>query len=324
MSTGRRIFLTGATGFIGRRLAAALAARGDRLFCLVRDTSRARALEELGATLVHGDVSDDVAIRRGMKDAELAYHVAGIYDTGVVDEGALERVNVDGTRVFLQHARYAEVSRLIHVSTAVALGPTDAEEAEDRDWSGPYPTIYHRTKTEAHRLAKDAQRLGMPLAIACPTFVYGPGDEGPAGRFIRDVARRRLPGLISNPALFSYAYVDDVVGGLVAMGDHGGNGGIYVLGGERMTVNEFAAAVARHAGVKPPPLELPPAVVRTTGRALDVVSRLTRRRFTISRENVDAACCRPWAPGWSRAARDLGYPARAVDEGLPATLAASG
>lgn len=320
--SGRRVFLTGATGFIGSRLAEALAARGDRLFCLIRETAKGRRLEQLGATLVHGDVSDDVALRRGMTDVDLAFHVAGIYDTGVIDEGTMERVNVDGTRGFLQHARYMEVPRAIHVSSAVVFGPTDAEDVEGREWKGPWPTVYHRTKTQAHRLAKEAQQKGLPLVIACPTFVYGPGDSGPAARFMRDVARRRLPGLLSDPATFSYVHVDDVVSGLLAMDEKGRTGQTYVLGGERMTVNAFAARVAHFAGVSPPPLSLPPFVVRSAGRLLDRVTRITGKRFTISRENVDAACCHAWAPGWARAADELGYSARPIEEGLPETVAA--
>lgn len=317
---GRRVFLTGATGFIGGRVAALLAERGDRLVCLARDTGRARTLERLGAEIVQGDINDDIALRRGLDGADVAFHMAGLYDTGVVEEGMLERANVDGTRSFLQYARYAQVPFSVYVSTAVALGPTDAEGAEDTDWRGPWPSLYHRTKTDAHRLAREAQERGQPLAIVCPTFVYGPGDEGPAGRFLEDLLRRRMPGLIRDPAVFSYAYVDDVARGIVAAADHG-ESGTWVLGGERLDVNAFAARVCALAGVKPPALRFPVPVARFGGRLLDTVSRITKKRFSLSRENVDVACCRAWAPGWSRAAGDLGYAARSLEEGLPPTVA---
>jgi len=318
---GRRVFLTGGTGLIGGRLAVALAARGDRLVCLARDTARARVLEHLGAEIVQGDINDDIALRRGFERADLAYHVAGIYDTGVVDEGALERVNVDGTRAFLQFATHAQVPRVVYVSTAAALGPTDADEADDNDWSGPYPSVYHRTKTHAHRLAKEAQARGLPLINICPTFVIGPADTGPAGRFIVDLVRRRLPGLLRHPSTFSYVHVDDVAAGLVAAGERGRPGTSYVLGGERMTVNQFAERVCAHAGVKPPAARFPSAIARVSAQALDLLSRLTRVRFSLSRENVDSTCCRPWAPGWTRAAAELGYTPRLLEEVLPETIA---
>lgn len=321
-AAGRRVFVTGATGFIGGRLAVALAARGDQLVCLVRDTRKAPALERLGAEIVQGDINDDIALRHGLARADLAYHVAGLYDTGVVDEGALERTNVDGTRNFLQFAGYAGVPRAVHVSTAAALGPTDAENAEDNDWRGPFPSVYHRTKTHAHRLAREAQAKGLPLVIVCPTFVVGPGDTGPPARFIRDLLRRRVPGLLRDPATFSYVGVEDVVQGIIAAGERGRVGETYVLGGERRDVNAFATAVCALGGVKPPAMMFPTGLARLGGRALDLVSKLTRRRYSLSRENVDVACCRSWAPGWSKAAAELGYAPRPLDETLPATVAA--
>jgi dihydroflavonol-4-reductase len=299
----------------------ALAARGDRLVCLARDTTRARVLEKLGAEIVQGDINDDIALRRGFERADIAYHVAGVYDTGVVDEGSLERGNVDGTRAFLQFATHAQVPRAVYVSTAAALGPTEADDADDNDWRGPYPSVYHRTKTQAHRMAKDAQARGLPLIIVCPTFVFGPADTGPGGRFLSDLLRRRLPGLLRNPSTFSYVHVDDIAAGLVAAGERGRPGTNYVLGGERLSVNQFAERVCAYAGVKAPTARFPTAIARMSAMALDLVTRVTRVRFSLSRENVDSTCCRPWSPGWSRAAAELGYAPRPLDEVLPETIA---
>ena len=78
MSQGRTVFLTGATGFIGGRVARVLAGRGDRLRCLVRDAGRAHALKSLGAELVVGDVTDRSALERGLDGAAAAIHLAAI------------------------------------------------------------------------------------------------------------------------------------------------------------------------------------------------------------------------------------------------------
>lgn len=316
------IYITGATGFIGERLARRLCERGETIRCLVRAPARGARLQALGAELVIGDVTDELAHLSGLRDAEMAYHLAAIYDVGVVDRRALERTNVEGTRAFLNALSQARTPRAVYVSSTVALGPTPPGEREPREaYDGPYPSHYHRTKAEAHRLARRAQQRGAPLVIVCPSFVYGPGDQGPGGRFVHDLLEHRVPGLLMRPSRFSYVYVDDVVEGLVAAGERGQIGETYLLTGEPASVNEFAARVTALAGTKPPFLRFPTPLARMTGAALDVVTRLTGLRFPISRETVATASREDWLHTHERATRDLGYAARPLDQGLPALVA---
>jgi dihydroflavonol-4-reductase len=316
-------FLTGATGFIGGRLARALDARGYRLRCLVCRPERASALAALGAELVVGDVTDTAAMQRAAAGATLAVHAAAQYEIGVVDAAAMERSNVDGTAVFLDACRAAAVARVIHVSTTAALGPAAPGTVGDETsrWDGPYPSEYHRPKTAAHRLATAAQGAGMPLIIVCPAFVYGPGDEGPAGEYIADILRHRVPGLSTRPTHFSYVHVDDVVDGMVAAAERGTPGATYVLGGEHASVDEYTAMIARIAGTWVSPLRFPPFLVKLTGALMDTVTRVTGVRMPVSRElaAVGGSGDR-WVHSHARASRDLDYSPRALAEGLPETV----
>jgi dihydroflavonol-4-reductase len=318
-------FLTGATGFIGTGVARILAEHGHELRCLVRDPARARALAGLGAELIEGDVCDPAPLDRGLDGADGAIHLAGIYDVGVRDPAELKRVNVDGTRVFLEAARRAGTRLRVHVSSTAALEPPLSGEADETApvATAPYPSVYHRTKTAAHRLALGAQAAGDPVSIACPAFVYGPGDQGPAGRMVRDLVRGRLPGLLRDPGWFSFAYVDDVAAGIVAVVERGRPGQTYILSGEHASLNDFAERVARAAGRRPPPLRLPVGVAAATGGLLDAVSRLTGARFTMSREGVVAVARRRWLFSYEKAARELDYAPRGLAEGIAATLAAT-
>jgi nucleoside-diphosphate-sugar epimerase len=321
-TSGREVFLTGATGFIGGRLAKALAARGDKLRCLVRNTAAARHLESMGARLIQGDVTDDIALQYGLDGVDIAYHLAAIYDVGLVDKAAMERVNVDGTRAFLLVAESARVPRLVYVSTTAALGPARDGESEDtREYDGPYPTVYHRTKAHAHRYARRAQERGLPLIIVCPSIVYGPGDRGPGGRFMADLLRGRIPGLLADSGWYSYVHVDDVVRGLIAAGDRGRPGETYILSGEPASVNDFADRVARVGGVSAPRMRLPIGLARATGTVLDTVGRATGLRFPISRESVDSSARHRWVHGHSLATKELGWTPRSLDEGLGETVA---
>jgi dihydroflavonol-4-reductase len=317
----RTVFLTGATGFIGNRVARQLAARGDNLRCLVRDTSRGLFLESLGAELIPGEVTDTIALQRGLRGADIAYHIAGHYDIGPIDVRHMERVNVGGTRCFLEECARSRIPRAVHISTTAALGPIpDGLGDENSSWSGPYPSTYHRTKTEAHEAAKQAQQRGLPLIIVCPANVYGPGDNGPNGRFIRDLIRGRVPALLRDPAWLSHVHVDDVVEGMIAVGDRGLMGATYVLSGEAASINDFAERVARIAGRRPPPLRLPVTAVSIAAGLADVVSRVTRMRFTTNREAVRVAYHHRWLHSHERATREFAWTPRSLDEGLGPTV----
>lgn len=315
---GTLVFMTGATGFIGRGLARLLAGRGYRLRCLVRSPERAAVLGALGAELLVGDASDEAAMRKGLDGARFACHLAGTYDLGTVDQDAMRRVNVDGTRAFLGALRTASVERALYTSTTAALGPAEDVGSDDDVYSGPYPSIYHRTKTEAHRLAVAAQQEGLPLVIICPALVYGPGDRGPSGRYVMDVLRHRVPGLSTKPAWFSYAHVDDVARGMADALERGRNGVTYVLSGEHESVNEFTKRIARLGGTWAPPLRVPPFMIRVTGSIMDAAGRLTGARLPVSRELADtAATGARWVHSHARASAELGYAPRTLDEGLP-------
>lgn len=319
---GRLVFLTGATGFIGGRLARALDARGYRLRCLVRAPERAAGLVELGAELVVGDVTDAGAMAQGVAGAGLCYHLAAVYAFGAVDARVMERANVDGTRRFLEAAEAAGVARVVHVSSTVALEPAGPGAGPEPGANpGPYPTEYHRTKAAAHRLAQDAQARGVPVVIACPGFVYGPGDQGPPALYMADLLRHRVPGLSTRPTHYTYVHVDDVVDGLIAVGERGRPGATYVLGGQRASVNEYTGMLGQLAETWVSPLRFPPSLVRLTGGLMDAVGRLTGWRMPISRELAVAAGSGAREDHTHElAAAELGYAPRALAEGLPEAI----
>ena len=322
----RTVLLTGATGFIGGKLAARLWARGDKLRCVVRSEERGRQLQAtLNAEIVVCALTEDSVMASAMRDCDLAYHLAAIYDVGVVDTGQLEEANVEGTESFLKAAHASGIPRAVYVSSTVALGPAElADPPRTREYDGPYPSVYHRTKAHAHRLARQAQERGQAVIIACPAFVYGPGDNGPGGRFLTDLLRGRVPALLSDPAWFSYVHVDDVVTGLEAIGDRGRIGATYVLSGEARSMNEFAAQVAELAGIGLPRLRIPARWAALTGRGLDQVARVTGWRFPITREGVETTARAHWLHTHAPTTAELGWHPRDLRAGLADTVGSLG
>ena len=132
-----RIFITGATGFIGRALVNALSILDHQLTALVRDLERpaAQALVRAGVRVVKGDVTDLASLRAGMAGCDSLVHCAAIYQFGAGWFGRrrMSAVNVTGTANTLGIARELGLARLYYVSTAFAYGETDGQ-IRDETW----------------------------------------------------------------------------------------------------------------------------------------------------------------------------------------------
>lgn len=238
-----RVFVTGATGFIGHALVRVLRARGWDVTALVRrpDSAEARAIAALGATLARGDVTDPDSMRAPMSGADAVIHNAGMYEMGL-DAAARARmtaINVDGTRHTLGLAQALAIPRVVYVSTAFYYGETGGQ-IRDETWQRPSPPIshYEATKTEAHDVALGFQRQGLPLVIACPVAVIGPGDHAGLGTFARLYVRGRLPPVVFGDGCPSFVHVDDVGEALARCVDQGRSGETYLLSGGPLAVRD--------------------------------------------------------------------------------------
>lgn len=324
MPDGRLVFMTGATGFIGSRLARRLAQRGDRLRCVVRAGSDTTDLERLGAELVEADLTDAGALVGALRGVDVAYHLAAVYELGVVDRRALERTNIHGTRAFLAALARARTPRAIYMSTTAALAPVaegEGDESTDYPPGARYVSAYHRTKAKAHKMAREAQRVGTPLIIACPAVVYGPGDRSFLARYVDDLIAGRLPGLLTRDSWFSFVHVDDVVEGVLLADEKGSAGRTYILSGEHASISDFLGRVGQLAGKELPRMRFPVSLALAAATFLDPVSRATGLKFPISREAVHLAAGHRWLHSSARARRELGWNPRPLSEGLPEYVA---
>jgi dihydroflavonol-4-reductase len=323
-----RAFVSGATGFIGGRVAAILRGRGDGVVCLVRDPTRADALRDLGCELVRGGLGDADAIARGMEGADAVFHVAGDYRVGVTKEDCdqMRASNVDGTRTVLQAARDAGIARTVYVSTVGVFGNTHGrlvDETFRRDESTGFLSCYDETKYRAHLVAEEFIAAGDPVIIAAPGGVYGPRDHSAMGTLI-DMARRgRMRWAPFGDLGITVAHVDDIAAGIVTAHDRGRPGEFYVLAGPAMTQLQIAGEVTKLAGQRPPRGNLPPRLIKLAipfgplvGRAMGLEPNL--RELIRASEGVTY-----WARA-DKAAVELGWDPRGLEQGLRDTFAAEG
>lgn len=178
------MFVTGATGFMGRSLVAALQRRGWEVTVLVRKpkSAEARALAAQGVTLAPGDVTDRESMRAPMTGADIVIHNAAWYEVGIGGKEAqaqMRAVNVEGTRNTLTLAHELGVPRIVHVSSIVAIGDTGGPEWDETAVRRqPSPSRYEATQSEAHAIALELIRQKAPIRIGLPGTVFGVGDHG--------------------------------------------------------------------------------------------------------------------------------------------------
>ena len=241
-----RIYVTGATGFVGGHVA--------------------RELRERGADVRDGrvDLLDRPGLERAVAGCEAVVHVAALYSYDAPAK-EFERVNVEGTRMLLDVAARAGVRRFVHCSTAGTCGPVPGRPATEADeppaWELEVP--YKRTKLAAERLALTANAV-----VVNPTTPVGEGDSKPTptGRMIARVARGRLPGYVSITGL-NVVDVRDVARGHALALEHGEPGQRYLLGGVDLSLEELFAAIARLAGRRRPRVRVPYAVAEMAAAA---------------------------------------------------------
>ena len=322
-----KVFITGATGFIGGEVARLLRERGDEVRALVRNPARAATLEELGCTLVSGDLTDGAAIQKGMTGCDGVIHGAAVYEVGIPKSArpAMFEANVKGTERVLGAALELKIPRVVYVSTVGAFGNTHGEivdEAYTHPGTG-FTSYYEETKVGGHRVAEDLIAKGLPLVIIQPGGVYGPHDPSPQGVVIKQFLDGKLPAMMFPKTGFNMVHRDDVAAGIILALDKGKPGQAYVLGGEITTVGGLIATLGRVAGRKPPALTLPGFLIKPMIPFGPWIAPLLGFGPNLGEIVKAADGVTYWAKD-DRARRELGYKPRGLEKGLRDTLAAEG
>lgn len=265
-----RVFVTGASGFVGRAACARLAEDGHEVLALVRRPGS----QPPGTTAVAGDLTDAATLGPALAAAEpdAVLHLAAEI-ASQRSEAKVRAVNVDGTRALLDACRAAGAPRVVFTSTVVTGDAGGALLTEDAPL--PVATPYGRSKQEGERLVAES---GLPHVIVRPSHVYGPG-----GWYLDDlVARLRQPGRFcvigSGANLWDVVHVDDVVGALVLGLGSAPSGETYHCADDApITYYDFMALTARTLELGAP-RRIPAALARLAAgaNAVDAVVRSAR------------------------------------------------
>lgn len=320
-----RIFLTGGTGYIGRALARRLVESGHEVRALVRPTSNAEPLKQLGPpgiTTFVGDIADRASMREGMSGADWVIHAAADLDlTGPPER--MRTANLQGSENVASLAYKLGVGRFLSVSSMAYWGgsPPDGSTAgEDAPIQQPFPTLYSATKHSGELAIQEWAKKGLRVNTVFPSLVYGPpGKKEGANSILRGFLKGRFPVLVGADRRTAWIYLDDLVEGMLKMMEKAPPGRGYLMTGDITTLRSLADRVCALGGVKAPRLNLPIGAARL-GLALSApYYKMRGFRPPFSSDQLNSLE-RHWAFDDTRARTELDWHPRSLDEGLPPTV----
>lgn len=214
---GKKIAVTGVTGFIGGHLARRLQALGAKVRAAGRKLDRARDVLDAGARPIPFDLTDPTTFAAVVEGQDVVYHVAAWMSRG--DPSLARPINVDATAGLVQAAAGAGVKRFVLVSTVATYGtPHTDTVVESHPLDPEQKDRYGRTKAQGEAAALQAQRGDLELVIVRPAMVYGPGSA-PWSRGMLKLVKGGTPVLFGPAHGYAFpVYIDNLIDALVQAG----------------------------------------------------------------------------------------------------------
>ncbi|MFZ1014357.1 MAG: hopanoid-associated sugar epimerase [Terracidiphilus sp.] len=305
-----KVFLTGATGFVGHHVAKALAAEGADLRLLVRKSSNLKNLEGIPGDTVVGDLARPESYAPALDGCDAVMHVAADYRLWIRDPDTMYRANVDGTRELLRMAREARVPRVVYTSSVATMHFRTDGIVINEDTPVSLADMvghYKRSKFMAEQQAMAAAGDGQQVMILNPTTPIGPNDAKPTptGRIFVDFLNRKFPAYVDTG--LNLVDVAEVARTHVYALTRGKPGRRYILGGENLTLKQILDKMAAITGIPSPSTKIPFAVAAAyaffeeliTGRIRGKEPRATREEVRMGRKKMFASS--------ARAQQELGF-----------------
>jgi nucleoside-diphosphate-sugar epimerase len=318
-----KVLITGATGFMGARLATAALERGDSVRGLVRDLDRASDLRAAGVETVQGDMLDGSSLRQAVQGVDCIFHTAAVIGDWPSRELS-RQVNVEGTRELVSQAIDAGVRRVVHFSSLAVYGN---QHHRGTDESAPYRygDIYTDAKIDSERAVFDLAASGAIEAVSLrPGFIYGPGDRTLIPKILEALGAGKFMFVGDGSKQMNCVYVEDVVDAAMAASIASGvSGRAYnITDGQIPELKDFIGFIAEYCELPMPTRHVPPMLAvagcytsEYVGHLVGVkrapMMNISRLRFLYYNQ----------AYSIERARAELGYvPCYTIWEGLPPTL----
>lgn len=304
---GRRVLVTGGTGFIGSHLVEKLLRSGYAVTCLARDLRSLRWLEGREVRLVQGDCTEPASLAAAVQDVALLFHCAGL--TKAIHARDYYRVNHLGTKNLLEAcARHNPgLDKFILVSSQAAVGPSpDGRPVGDGTPAHPI-SDYGRSKLLAEEEAR-AHQDRLPVVILRPTSVYGPRDVDVFELF-RWASRGLSLEISGGERYLNLCYIEDLTTALLLAAERRTeSGSAYFVAEDRgYAWSEIRTLLHSTGGVKARRIILPYGAAYLIGLVSEIGSLLTGKPALANRQKVREAAQRYWLCDLGKSEQELGF-----------------
>lgn len=320
-----KIFISGATGYIGSRLAIRLANEGHIIHALYRSESKTLILKHPNIILFKGDILDAESLSTAMNGCEQAYHTAAFAKVWDKNPSNIYRLNIEGAVNVIRLGIVQGVKKFVCTSTAGVFGPSGKNLFVDENSKKPssYFIDYESSKALLEVILKAYSLSGVDIVIVNPTRVYGPGilsESNGVTRMIKKYTEgkwRLIPGDGKSPG--NYVHVEDVVSGHILAMEKGLSGENYLLGGSNVSYNNLFESLATLSGKNFRLIHIPLWIMILISHIMLFLSKITGKDPLITPPLVKKFI-HHWNVKSDKAINTLGYNPMSFEEGLKDTL----
>lgn len=318
-----KVVVTGASGHIGYVLVKKLLeSKQYAVKAFVLKGENVEHLEQLGVSIVYGDVRDSKTLTEAFIGADIVFHLAGMIEIGNGNKKKMEEVNLQGTKNVLEACIQTKVKRLVYTSSVHAIPekPKGQVMTETKTFS---PDLvkgsYAKTKAAATKYLLENYQGKIELMIVHPSGVIGPYEYIPSnlGQLIIDCANKKIGAYLEGG--YNFVDVRDVAQGIILAAQKGKSGECYILAGHQVSVRNLMKMIEEITKVPAPKFKIARWFAYITGVLSELYSKIRKEKPLFTSYAVYTLGTNSNFSN-DKAIKELGYQVRPMEETLKDTI----
>lgn len=320
-----KVFLTGATGYIGNRLAHKLVEQDYEVHALIRDLRSEKIPKHNKIRLFKGDLCDENSVQAAMADCDYVFHTAAFTDLKCNKINQFYKTNVQGTTNVLKTAYLHNVKKMVYTSTLAVYGPAleHVPITEQQPRLQSYSNDYELTKKMAEEAVMKYSDKGLSCTILNLTRVYGPGLKtfsNGVNALISKIMKDKVlfvPSKLNIEA--NYVYIEDVLNAELLALQKGKSGEKYIIGGENVNYHQLFSKIINKTQSKIAIMEINYELLKGLISCITTLDRLLGLSPPLTTKVLDSLFTNRSASS-QKAISELDYEITPLDKGLEYTI----